>query len=69
MTTIEDSDRLNYTIDGAARALGVTRTRIYDFLNDEDEPLESFKVGKRRLIPRDSLIKFNNRLRAQGTAA
>jgi len=40
----------------AAGLLGVHRATIYDLLSREE--LQSVKIGRRRLIPRDSLTDF-----------
>lgn len=52
----EGIERLAYRPDEAARALGVGRNKIYDWLNNGT--LRSVKDGNARLIPRDVLLAF-----------
>jgi hypothetical protein len=47
------SGPLAYTVEGAVRASGFTRTRIYAYMNDGQ--LSSFKAGRRRMIRAESL--------------
>ncbi len=47
-------DRLAYRPAEAARALGVSKNKIYDWLNDGT--LRSLKSGNARIIPREALI-------------
>lgn len=47
-------ERLGYRPAEAAKALGVSRRKLYDLLNDGS--LRSVKTGSARIIPRDSLL-------------
>jgi excisionase family DNA binding protein len=47
-------ERLGYRPAEAAQALGVSRRKLYDLLNDGT--LRSVKTGSARIIPRDSLL-------------
>jgi excisionase family DNA binding protein len=49
----EDGPRLAYTVTQAARALGLSRSMIYDQLRANR--LASVKVGKRRIITRQQI--------------
>lgn len=54
--------KLLYGIDEAGPMIGVRRSKIYELIASGD--LESVKLGKRRLIPADSLAALVARLRA-----
>ncbi len=49
-------ERLAYSVDEAASALGLSRDLIYDQLRSVR--LESLKVGRRRIITREQIDKF-----------
>jgi excisionase family DNA binding protein len=44
------------SVNGAARALGIGRTKIYELINAGK--LEAVKIGKRRLIKTESIHKL-----------
>lgn len=48
--------RLTYTVDEAAKAVGVSRRTMYELIHREDFP--SLKVGGRRLISREGLAEW-----------
>ena len=47
------------SIDEAAKALGVGRTKTYEMLHDRE--LESIQIGTRRLVKLDSIRAFIER--------
>ena len=47
------NERLAFNVSEAAACLGVSRPVMYELLRREDFP--SFRIGTRRLIPRDGL--------------
>jgi excisionase family DNA binding protein len=47
---------LAYSINDAAKALGVGRTTIYVLINSGQ--LETFKIGRRTLVKADSLRRI-----------
>lgn len=49
----EDGPRLAYTVSEAARALGLSKSMIYDQLRANR--LRSVKIGKRRIITRQQI--------------
>lgn len=58
--------KLSYSIPEAAQALGIGRSKVYEYLGDGS--IESFYLGKRRLIHREDLEKFLSRHRRQAAA-
>jgi excisionase family DNA binding protein len=52
-------ERLAYSVEEAAEALGISRDLIYDLLRTGE--LASLKVGQRRLITRQALDAFLNK--------
>lgn len=61
MTTTENSERLLYTIDEAAAALSISRTKLYEILAGHE--IESVHIGRSRKIPADALRTYVERLR------
>ncbi len=59
-------DKLLLSPEEAAALLGLKRTFLYALI--ADARLESLKIGKRRLIPRDALDAFVERERAEQAA-
>ncbi|MEN1927610.1 helix-turn-helix domain-containing protein [Luteimonas sp. MJ250] len=57
MTT---NQQLSYTVDGAVRATGLTRTRLYAAIGEGS--LRSFKDGRRRMISAKALEEFITKL-------
>ena len=51
-----DVDKLAYTVEEAAEAIGVSKRFMYDLIHREDFP--SFQVGNRRLISRRLLAEW-----------
>lgn len=60
-TTVEDDpvvfgDRLLVSVPEAAKALGVSRTVLYDLISSGD--LTTVRIGRRRLVPVATLMDF-----------
>jgi excisionase family DNA binding protein len=53
-------DRLAYSPAEAAQALGISRARLYQLLDDGTIP--SLKLGRRRLIRQEALASLLERL-------
>jgi excisionase family DNA binding protein len=53
MNTQTENPPLSYTVDGATKASGLGRTTIYSLISENR--LRIVKVGRRTLIPADSL--------------
>ncbi len=49
-------ERLAYTVEEAARLLGISRTSAY--LAAQRGELPSVLIGRRRLVPREALDRF-----------
>jgi len=60
MPSTHAPDRLAYSPAEAAQALGISRARLYQLLDDGTIP--SVKLGRRRLIRRDALVELLDRL-------
>lgn len=58
--------RLVYSIDEAAELLGIGRTFMFHLVATGE--IESFKLGKRRKIPREEIDRYIKRLRAEQAA-
>lgn len=59
--------RLLYSVEEAADLLGIGRTFMFHLLATGE--IDSFKIGKRRKVPRDALDGYIERLRAEQAAA
>jgi excisionase family DNA binding protein len=61
--------RLLFTVEEAARALGIGRTRMFELI--QAGSVETVLIGRLRRIPLDALDAFVSRLResTQGSAA
>jgi excisionase family DNA binding protein len=59
-------ERLLYPLAEAAQLLGIGRTLLYEEL--AGGRIEAVSVGRRRLIPRDALDEYIDRLRASSEA-
>ena len=57
------AEKLLVTVEEAAQLLSVNRSTVYDMLGRGDLP--SIKIGRRRLISRQSLVDFINRSETQ----
>jgi len=55
--------RLLYSVEEAAYQLGIGRTFMFHLLATGE--IDSFKIGKRRKIPRDALDGYIERLRSE----
>jgi excisionase family DNA binding protein len=53
---MELHDRLALSIPDAAKAAGISRSKLYELI--EDKELRSLKIGGRRLIMRSDLEAF-----------
>lgn len=53
--------KLLLKVNEAAERLSLSRTHLYEYLTSGE--LESFKIGRSRLIPTDALEAFVNRYR------
>jgi excisionase family DNA binding protein len=56
--------RVLYPISDAAVNLGIGRTKLFELIAGGE--IQTVTIGRRRLIPRDSLLEFVERLRAEG---
>ena len=61
------TSRLLYSVEEAADLLGIGRTFMFHLLATGE--IDSFKIGKRRKIPRDALDGYIERLRSEQAAA
>ena len=59
--------RLLYSVEEAADLLGIGRTFMFHLVATGE--IDSFKIGKRRKIPRDALDGYIERLRSEQAAA
>jgi excisionase family DNA binding protein len=64
---ISTPGRLLYSIEEAADLLGIGRTFMFHLVATGE--IDSFKIGKRRKIPRDALDAYIERLRSEQAAA
>ena len=55
----QEIERLSYSVQEAADALGVSSRMVHDFVRDGSIP--HFRMGTRVLIPADELRKFIER--------
>jgi len=53
------ADKLLVTVEEAAQLLSINRSTVYDLIGRGHLP--SVKIGRRRLISRQSLVDFINR--------
>ncbi len=60
------SRRLVYSVEEAADLLGIGRTFMFHLVATGE--IDSFKIGKRRKIPRDALDGYIERLRSEQAA-
>ena len=56
-----------YSVEEAADLLGIGRTFMFHLLATGE--IDSFKIGKRRKVPRDALDGYIERLRSEQAAA
>jgi excisionase family DNA binding protein len=56
-------ERLLFPINDALEIMGVSRTKLFALIASGE--IESVKIGRRRLIPYDSMVRFIERLRAE----
>lgn len=57
------SPKLAYSTEDACEALSIGRTQLFDLLREGE--IKSVKIGRRRLIPVDSLREYLDRLLAE----
>lgn len=62
-STLRQGEVLSYSVDGAAKALGVSKATVWRKIAEAE--LETFKLGARTLIPADSLQAFVDRCRGR----
>lgn len=62
---VPSEPKLLLTIEETAHLLGVNRSTVYDLIGCGDLP--SVKIGRRRLVYRQSLINFIIRCESDGT--
>lgn len=55
-------DPIFVSVKDAAAALGVSTWQMYQLLDDEDRPIESRYVGRRRFVVVESLRRFADNL-------
>ena len=53
---MQEVERLTYSVSEAARALGVSRTFIYELARQN--AIRHIRLGKRVLIPRDTVCEM-----------
>ncbi|OHX66720.1 helix-turn-helix domain-containing protein [Flammeovirga pacifica] len=56
---IEDPDK-QYTMGDVCQLMGLSRTTIYRYMNDENNPLPCNRVGRRTLFRYKELKKYFN---------
>lgn len=66
MPSTHAPDRLAYSPAEAAQALGISRARLYQLI--EDGSIPSLKLGRRRLIRAEALVALLDRLERQEVA-
>lgn len=54
---------LLYTIDEVSRLLSIGRTSVYALIDDRQ--LERVKIGRRSLVPAESIAEYVRRLRVE----
>jgi excisionase family DNA binding protein len=59
-------EKIGYSIDEAVEASGIGRTTLYELMGSGE--IESVKVGRRRIIPADSIRAYFDSLRTAGKA-
>lgn len=53
-----DGERLTYTVEEAARLLGISSDSAYSSINKRgDFPVEVIRIGTRILVPKAALLK------------
>jgi excisionase family DNA binding protein len=55
-------EKIGYSVEEAVTAMGVGRTTVYELIGSGE--LESIKVGRRRVIPADSIRAYFDSRRA-----
>lgn len=61
-----DPGRVSYSVEEAADLIGIGRTVMFQLVIAGE--IDSFKIGRRRLIPWDAIDSYIARLRAQQPA-
>lgn len=61
-----ETPKLSYKPEQAAAVLGIGRSKVYELMNAGE--LESFKLGKSRLIPHASLERLISRKMGEAAA-
>lgn len=63
----EENERLAYSPAESARLIGASRSTLYPLITSGEIP--SFKIGRRRLVTRQSLVEFLQRSQEANVAA
>jgi excisionase family DNA binding protein len=61
------SDTLLCSTEEAAQLLGIGRSQLFELLARDE--VESVKIGRRRLVPRDALTAYVQQLRDRAAAS
>lgn len=56
MNSQDNIPRLTYSVDEAAAAAGISRATVYRLIGSRQ--LRTVKLGDRRLVPRDELMRL-----------
>jgi excisionase family DNA binding protein len=59
------TDQLLFDVAASARALGVGRTTLFQLIQSGE--LSTVTIGRRRLVPRSSLLAFVERLEREAS--
>lgn len=59
VTRAGEPQTLSYSVDGAAKAIGVHRATVWRLIGEGE--LETYSIGRRKLIPRESIEAFISR--------
>ena len=62
-----NAGKLAYSMNEAAAALGMTRSRLYDAISAGE--VDSYKLGRRRMFSRRALEDYVRRMEAEARAA
>jgi len=60
---IPSPDRIVYPVTDAAVYLGISRTKLFALIASGE--LETITIGRRRLVPHESMVTFVERLRQE----
>ena len=54
-------DRVGLSAEESASLLGISKPTMYELLNRREDPVPSFRINKRRIIPLAGLMKWAER--------